>query len=490
MTTLLLVLPVAAPAAAALLAFISGRHRQAAMAACAAAVIIAACGGLLAVSQASMPDHAFGGLLRADALTATLLIIIGTVGIPATWAGIGYLAQEIAGGHSTPRRVRWYSTLVPAFLGAMALAVVSGNIGLTWAAVEATTVITAFLVGHRRGRAALEAAWKYVVICSVGIALALLGTVLLYFAAVHAGVPAEHALDIETLLHHAGSLDPAVTRTAAGLLLIGYGAKAGLIPFHSWLADAHSQAPAPVSALMSGVLLAVGAFALLRVKPVIDMAVGTGFLRGGLLVVGLATVALAALMLVGQTDYKRMLAYSSMENMGLVAIAAAVGSRLAMVALLLHVLAHGIAKTLLFLAAGQLQHAHGSTAIAAVRGVLARSRLIGVAMAIGVAAVVALPPFGLFGSVVSIARSLAEARLIWVLAALAILLVIAFAGMAERTVTMLLGNPDPDAPAIAVPRSLATALAVGVIACVALGITMGPLGGLFAGAADIVAVPG
>ena len=164
---------------------------------------------------------------------------------------------------------------------------------------------------------------------------------------------------------------------AGGLLLIGYGAKAGLFPFHTWLADAHSQAPAPVSALMSGVLLSVAFSVLIRIKPIVDAATGPVFLRTGLLALGLATLLIAALMLTVTGDVKRMLAYSSMENMGLLAIAAAAGTTLAIAALLLHVLAHGIGKTVLFLAGGQLQAAHGSTAIADITGVLRRSRLVG-----------------------------------------------------------------------------------------------------------------
>ena len=299
----------------------------------------------------------------------------------------------------------------------MALAVLANNIGVMWVAIEATTVATAFLVGHRRTRAALEATWKYVVICSVGIALAFLGTVLLYFASLHAGASSGNALNIDVLLAHATRLDPAVTHLAAGLLLLGYGAKAGLVPFHTWLADAHSQSPAPVSALMSGVLLSVAFSALLRIKSVVDLALGTGFLRAGLLIVGLLTLLIAASLLVVQTDFKRMLAYSSMENMGLVAVAAAAGTKLAIAALLLHVLAHGIAKTLVFLAAGQLQAAHDSTAIDDVTGVLARSPLIGTAFAVGLAVLLGLPPFAMFASELSISRALSGAHLGWALGA-------------------------------------------------------------------------
>src|SRR5262249_18160178 len=206
-----------------------------------------------------------------------------------------------------------------------------------------TTIVTAFLVGHHRDRAALEAAWKYVVICSAAIAIAFLGLVLLYDAARHAGLSSQEALDWATLAGHAHQLDPAVTRIAVGLAVIGFGAKAGLVPLHAWLPDAHSQAPAPVSALMSGVLLPVALYAMLRVKAIADPALGTGYPRTLLLILALATLALAALLLIGQRDYKRMLAYSSMEHMGLIALPAAIGSRLAIAALLLHMAGHGLA---------------------------------------------------------------------------------------------------------------------------------------------------
>jgi hydrogenase-4 component F len=274
-----------------------------------------------------------------------------------------------------------------------------------------------------------------------------------------------------------------VTRLAAGLLLLGYGAKAGLVPFHTWLADAHSQSPAPVSALMSGVLLSVAFSALLRIKSVVDLSLGTGFLRTGLLIVGLATLLTAASLLVVQTDFKRMLAYSSMENMGLVAVAAAAGTELAIAALLLQVLAHGIAKTLVFLTSGQLQAAHDSTEISAVTGVLARSPLIGTAFAVGLAVLLGLPPFAMFASELSISRALSGAHLPWALGGALLLVVIAFAALVRNGARMLLGPPEASSPAIAVPGSVAAALVCGVILSVALGLALGPLGQLFQTAA-------
>jgi hydrogenase-4 component F len=479
----LIVLPILAPVAASAFAIAGGWRRWTATLTVLSALTVLGSGAVLGLRIGAQQHLVLGGLLRADALSATMLIVIGVVGTLATGASIGYVDAELAHGHTDRRGARLYGALTPAFLAAMVLAVSANNIGVIWVAVEATTVITAFLVGHRRTRPALEATWKYVVICSVGIAVAFLGTVLLYFAARHAGADSTHALNLDVLLAHSANLDPAVTRLAGALLLIGYGAKAGLVPFHTWLADAHSQAPAPVSALMSGVLLSVAFSVIIRIKPIIDAAVAPGFLRTGLLTVGLATVLVAALLLTVTTDLKRMLAYSSMENMGLIAIAAATGTRLAIAALLLHVLAHGVGKTILFLAGGQLQAAHHTTVIDEITGVIGRSRLIGASFAVGIVVLLGLPPFAMFASELSIARSLADARLAWVLAVALLLIVVAFAALARNTGRMLLGTPRVDAPAIVVPATVATALVIGIVASTALGLTAGPLTGLFTTAA-------
>jgi hydrogenase-4 component F len=481
--TALILLPFLAPLAASAFAIAGGWRRWTATVTVLSALTVFGSGAVLGLRLGGQQHLVLGGLLRADALSVTMLIVIGVVGTLATWASIGYVDAELAHGHTNRRGARLYGALTPAFLAAMVLAVCANNIGVIWVAVEATTVITAFLVGHRRTRPALEATWKYVVICSVGIAVAFLGTVLLYFAARHAGADSTHALNLEVLLAHSANLDPAVTRLAGALLLVGYGAKAGLVPFHTWLADAHSQAPAPVSALMSGVLLSVAFSVIIRIKPIIDAGVAPGFLRAGLLTVGLATVLVAALLLTVTTDLKRMLAYSSMENMGLITIAAAAGTKLAIAALLLHVLAHGVGKTILFLAGGQLQAAHGSTVIDEITGVIGRSRLIGVSFAVGIVVLLGLPPFAMFASELSIARSLADAQLAWVLAAALLLLVVAFAALVRNSSRILLGSPSDGAPPIAVPATVAAALVTGIAASVALGVTAGPLTWLFTAAA-------
>ncbi len=473
-----------APVAAAGLTAVLGWSRLTATVTAISAAVILFCSIALGIRVGHGVQLAAGGLLRIDALAAFMLIVIAVVALLATVASIGYMHTELAEGHTDAAGARLYGTLTPAFVAAMELAVCANNIGLVWVAIEATTVITAFLVGHHRTRNALEATWKYVIVCSVGIAMAFLGTVLLYFAARHNGAAAADALNLDVLMSHAGALDPAVTRLAGGLLLIGYSTKAGLFPLHTWLADAHSQAPAPVSALMSGVLLSVAMSVLIRLKPIIDAGAGTHFMRNGLLLTGLATVAIAALLLTVTGDLKRMLAYSSMENMGLIAVAAAAGTTLAIAGLLLHVVAHGIGKTVLFIAGGQLQATHQSTALAGITGVLRRSRLIGTSFAVGVIVLLGLPPFAMFASELAIARALSEADLGWVLAVAMTLIAIGFVALARNTVRLLLGAAPDDGPTISPPRSLAFALIAGLAASLALGVAAGPLTDLIVAAAQ------
>lgn len=481
----LLIAPIAAPVGAAVVVALAGWRRLTALVSVVACVLVVVDGGLLA-SRTESKRLLVGHFLRADALSAVMVLVIGAVATLAVWASISYLDAEMAAAHTTPSRARQYGVLVNVFVAAMALAVLADNLGVMWAAVEATTVATAFLVGHRRTRRSLEATWKYVIICSVGISLAFLGTVLLYYASLHAG-SAAGALDFDALTARAAQLDPGVTRLAAALLLLGYGTKVGLAPFHTWLADAHSEAPAPVSALMSGVLLSVAFSALLRIKPIIDATLGTGFLRVGLLIVGLLTLGIAAPLLVVQRDYKRLLAYSSLEQMGLVAVAAAAGTKLAIAALLLHVLAHGLGKSVLFIGAGHLQLAHNSTAIADVSGVLSRGPVLGLSLAGGFVALLGLPPFALFASEISIARGGVDAHIGWPLAGAFTLVAIAFAAIVRHSTSLLLAPSRFGAPPLAISRATAAPMIVGLVACLVLGVTAGPLSHALTTAASLVA---
>ncbi|HWB35171.1 MAG TPA: proton-conducting transporter membrane subunit, partial [Rugosimonospora sp.] len=397
--TLALYAPLAATLAAALLALLLP-WRAAVVAGVLAALGILASGGVLA-ALVTGAGHAprSAGILRADPLTAWMLLAIGAVATIAVTAAPGVLASD------TTAERRRYLVLTQLFLACMCLAVLADNLGLLWVAVEATTIVTAFLVGHRRTRASVEAAWKYVVLCSVGVAIAFLGTVCVYAASVAAGGHGFTALDWTYLSATAPHLDPALTRLAAGLILLGFGTKAGLAPMHAWLPDAHSQAPAPVSALMSGVLLSVAFSAILRYKAIFDVTLGPGYTRTLLLVGALGSLAVAALLLIAQRDYKRLLAYSSIEHMGLVALGTAFGVKLAVAAVLLHILGHGLAKAVAFCGAGRILHAFGSSEIGAVHGLAARAPVLAATFGAAVLALLGLPPFSLFASELGLARA-------------------------------------------------------------------------------------
>ncbi len=494
LVSVLILTPIVLPAACAVLYGLLGWRRSTTWLGTGCAAVLLACGiGLSAVVSTDGSYVAVGGLLRVDALSAFMLIVIGAIALLATAASPAYLGAEILAGHASARTAGRHSLLVQAFLAAMALAVLAANLGVVWVAVEATTIVTAFLVGQGRTRAAVEAAWKYVVICSVGIALALLGLFLLNYASTRTPHPA--GLDWVRLAANAPDLDPAVARIAVALLVIGFGTKVGLAPLHAWLPDAHSQAPAPVSALMSGVLLAVAFSAVLRIKVIADAALGPAFVRTLLLVMALATLAVATSLLLAQRDYKRMLAYHSMEHMGLLALGTAAGSRLAIAAVLLHILGHGLAKAVLFLGTGRVLQLTGTRLVAEVRGLAAREPVLAGLLGLGVLALLGFPPFSLFASELGIFRAGYTDGTGWATSvALALVLVIT-AALFSHARHMLLGEP-PRAVLVAGPgaardpartaTSTVAVLTAGLAVCAALGIAAGPLAHLLSLAADVL----
>jgi hydrogenase-4 component F len=487
---LLLTAPMAAPLSAGIAAALAGWRLTVAWLTVAAAGTILLSGVITGIRTAGGSAPSTMGL-RADALTAVMLIVIGAVALIATWAGVAYVQGELADGHLNTRGATTYGVLVPLFLTAMVLAVLANNLGVLWAAIEATTILTAFLVGHRRTPAALEATWKYVMICSVGIALAYLGTVLMYYASRHAGVGGRGSLDWTQLVAHAGQLDPGVMRVAFVFLVLGYGTKAGLVPMHSWLPDAHSQAPAPVSALMSGVLLSVAVYALLRYRVLAMAILNPAFVRSLLLTMALASLALAASLLLVQHDYKRMLAYHSIEHMGLVVLGVAIGTPLAVAALLLHILGHGIAKAVLFCGSGQILALEGTTRISCVRGLLLRRPVLAGTFGFGLAALLGLPPFSLFASELGLARAGVAAGLGWAVAVTFLLLLIVFIAVASHAAPMLLGpGPEPSATTASAGSRVAVApLLVGLTALAVIGVVAWPLEQLFRAAATVVGTP-
>ncbi len=402
----------------------------------AAAVVLLGAGIALVLGvNAAGPVTTGAGLLRVDALSAWMLAVVGAVAVVALWGGVPHRTHR-------HRNTGSFATLLCLFLAAMSLAVVADNIGLMWVAIELTTITTAFLVGSRGGRGALEAAWKYVVLGSVGVAIAFLGIILISAAS---SASAEPSLSWVVLLAHAGDLDPSLTRAGAALAVLGFATKAGLAPTHSWLPDAHSQAPATVSGLMSGVLLSVAFYAVLRIQAIADAALGPELMRVLLTTAGLLSLAVTAGLVITQKDFKRLLAYSSIEHMGLLALGAAAGGPLAIAAVLLHMLGHGLVKSSMFVLAGRILGYTGSHYIADVRNLLRRRPDLGGPFLLGAAALLGFPPFVTFFTEVAIIVAGFQRGLGWQMLLACALLLVVFAGIARHVLAMTVGSDlDPE----------------------------------------------
>jgi hydrogenase-4 component F len=411
----------------------------------ATALATGASAGGLAIEVARAGALTAGWGLRADPLSAFMAVMVAGIGLVAAVGVPGYLAGEAAAGRLQPARAAAFRPLFHAFVFTMLLAVTTDNVGVMWVAVEGTTLASVFLITLERTRASLEAAYKYLLICSVGIAVAFVGIVLVYYADVQHFGETDHALYWSTLVTAAPRLPRRLVELAFVFLLVGYGTKAGLVPMHTWLPDAHSEAPAPVSALMSGVLLNVGVYALLRFKAVADAAAGPAFAERLLMGFGLASMALAAAFLWAPRNYKRMLAYSSVEHVGLVTLGLGVGGTLGVMGALFHMLTHALAKSSLFVLAGRVLQRYGTADLARVRGLRQAMPWTGTAFLAATLALVGLPPFGLFLSEVLILRAAFAGGHEWAAGLALGLLVVVFGGILRAVQRMLHGTPPEDA---------------------------------------------
>jgi hydrogenase-4 component F len=390
------------------------------------------------VWRANAEITALDHLLHADALSALMITVVALLGAIAAIYGLGYMRAAFNAEHK--KQARLFFSLSQAFIFTMLLAVTTDNLGVMWVAIEGTTLATVFLVNLHNTHTSLEAAYKYLILSSVGIALAFIGTVLMYYAG--SARSGEIAVNWTALHAAASSLNPQVVRLAFVFILVGYGTKAGLAPMHTWLPDAHSEAPAPISALMSGVLLNVGLYALLRFKAVVDITLGASFSSQLLMGIGLLSLAVASAFLLTQRNYKRMLAYSSVEHMGIICLGLGFGGYWGVFGALLHVINHALSKSLLFMLSGNILLKYGTTDIRRVRGLLHASPLTGGAFLAGTLALVGLPPFGPFISEFIIFRAGLESNA-WVAVIGIALLVVVFAGMLASVNQMLYGEP-PD----------------------------------------------
>jgi hydrogenase-4 component F len=406
-------------------------------------------------------------VLRADSLSALLMICITAVGVLSL-----LLSPGLRGGDGySPDQLRRYQIFFNLFIASMLLAVSANNVGLMWVAIEATTIFSAFIIPLKVRKTSVEASWKYILICSVGIALAFAGTVFFYFDFITLAGRVENALNWTVLLQSAPNLHPEVMKIAFIFLLVGYGTKAGLAPMHTWLPDAHSESPAPLSAAMSGVLLAVALYAILRWKVVVDASLGTGFTNNLLIGLGILSLLIASFSMVLTKNYKRLLAYSSIEHTGLTCLGFALGP-LGIFAALLHLVNHSLAKSMLFLLSGRILHRYESAEISGVSGLLKTMPLTGGLFAAGVLAIIGLPPFGLFTSEFLLVKAGFAAGRAWLMVAALVLLAVAFIVMLRVLHKMLYGAAPENIAAGEPDRWQTGVLGLSVAALVVLGLAV------------------
>jgi hydrogenase-4 component F len=428
----LLVIPAVA---AVILAFESNFTR-------AAQINVAACGATLAFAFLLLfkgPES--NDFLFVDDLNIVFVVISSFVGFTTSAFSASYIAHEIETGRLTLGNLRFYHAMYQVLMCAMNLALLASSIGLMWVSVEVATLTTVMMVGLYRTRDALEAAWKYFILGSVGIALALFGTILVYIAAEPVLGQGYDAMVWSTLMAHATEFSPRLLNVAFVFLMLGYGTKVGLAPMHAWLPDAHAEGPTPISAVLSGLLLNVALYAVLRFKMLLS-ANAAAITPGPMLIaLGLASVLFAAFMLYRRDDVKRLFAYSSIEHMGIMAFAFGVGGPLANFAGLLHMAMHSLTKSAIFFAVGHIAQAKGTQKIADIRGLTESHPLLGWGLVVGVMAICGMPPLGVFMSEFLVVSS-AFAKAPWLAAPLVIGLIVAFGALLLRLIGMAFGAPS------------------------------------------------
>ena len=383
-----------------------------------------------------------GFSFRVDAFNVYLVVLTTFVGLTTSIFSRPYMRHVCDTGKTSEGGMRIYHAMYQGFMFTMLLALTTDNLGVLWVAIEGATLTTVLLVSLYRTPEAVEAAWKYFILCGVGIALALFGTVLTYFAARHVLADPEAGLSWSTLYEHAGGLEPAVMSLAFVFLLVGYGTKVGLVPMHQWLPDAHSEGPTPMSAVLSGLLLNVALYALVRVKVLVDGSLASTaapHMAGHLLMgFGMVSFLVAGLFLHRQRDIKRMFSYSSIEHMGLMTFAFGIGGPLATFGALLHMLVHSLTKSAIFVTVGHAAQIAGTQSIDHIRGLIRTQPAVGWSLLIAVVAVAGFPPFGIFTSEFLLLIATMDA-MPWLTVALLTGLAVAFSGLFRHLQPMVYG---------------------------------------------------
>lgn len=387
------------------------------------------------------------GMFRADHVAVPFLLLIGLLAVGVSVASLGWMRGELARGHLHAERLHYYYALVHGFIATMLVTILSDNLGILWIAMEGTTITSALLVGFHGDKHALEAAWKYIIVTTVGISFGLFGTVLVYGAAVHAqGGVFAGAMNYSSIAAIAKQLDPGIVRIAFIFVMVGYGTKAGLAPVHMWLPDAHSQAPTPVSALLSGALIKCALFGIIRFHTLAMGACGPGFSQGLLLIFGLVSVVVATPFIIVQHDLKRLLGYHSVEHVGIIALGLGFGGKLGTYGALLHVINHGVTKALVFLMAGDAIGRYGTRDMQLIKGFIHVAPVAATLMLMGAFSLAGTPPFSIFISELIVIRAGLAAAHPAIVAVFLAMVVIIFAGLIHHIGQMAFGQAahDPD----------------------------------------------
>jgi len=436
---------------ALLLAFYGDRAHASRLNVLASAVTFVSAAMLAARVVGEGALFAYNKAFFVDSFNVFLVALTAFVALTTALFSRPYMLNEQIHGRVTARRLRLYHCMYQVFVFTMLLVLLTNNLGIMWVALEAATLATVLLVSLYRTPASIEAAWKYFILCSVGIAQALFGTILLYLAAERVLGGGGDALLWTQLNAIKGDLEPTVLSLAFVFLIVGYGTKVGLVPLHNWLPDAHAEGPTPISAVLSGLLLNIALYAIVRCKVLVDGALGTPFAGQLMMGFGLLSVVVAAFFLSRQKDVKRMFAYSSIEHMGLTTFAFGMGGPVATFAALLHMTVHSLTKSAIFFTVGHATQKTGTQVMDDIRGLIVTNPTIGWGMMLGTLAILGMPPFGVFASEFMILTT-AMREQPWATPILLVSLAVAFAAMFTRVQEMVFGETTakrlPHAPAL------------------------------------------
>ena len=439
--------------------------------------------GLTLVVAAFAGDGIFalGEWFHLDGLSALFLGLIAVIAPCTGVYSLPYVAHDVAEGKLGPSQVKQYYAFFSLFVFSMILAVTSNNIIMMWVSVEATTLSTVFLVGVYRTKLALEAAWKYVIVCTAGVAFGLFGTLLVYANAADIMADPHQAVFWTAILPNAPFMDRSLMMIAFVFAAIGFGTKAGLFPMHTWLPDAHSEAPSPVSALLSGVLLKCAILIVLRFYILTAANVGATFPQTVMMILGVLSVCYAAFEVYKQNDLKRKLAYSSCENVGLIAVCFGIGGPLGIIAGLVHCVAHGLTKALMFCLSGNVMMKYHTRDLAKISGIISVAPVTGVLFAAGCLALAGFPPFAMFVSEMFMVLAGVAAEVWWAVALVLVALVVVIMALVRMITGSALGRVPEGVKRGDVPEVVLLALVV------LLGVALpGPLAGSIEEASAIV----